>query len=64
MGKKEILDLYDSFFDREVTTQEILETAVRAYKVFFPDFYRIEIVNTKTNEVVDYIDLEEVKRNV
>ncbi len=51
-------ELY-SFDDRTVTTKEVLQTAVRAYKGFLPDFYRIEIINSKTNEVVDYIDLNE-----
>ena len=54
-------DEFDSFIGREVTTKEILETAVRAYKGFLPDFYRIEIINSKTNEVVDYIDLNNKK---
>lgn len=54
-------DEYDNFFGRNVTTREVLETAVRAYKDFLPDFYRIEIINDKTKEVVDYIDLEEIR---
>ena len=53
-------ELY-SFDDRTVTTKEVLQTAVRAYKGFLPDFYRIEIINSKKNEVVDYIDLNEKK---
>ena len=54
-------DEFDNFDEDKVTTKEILETAVRAYKGFLPDFYRIEIINDKTNEVVDYIDVKEVK---
>ena len=54
-------DEFDSFIERKVTTKEILETAVRAYKGFLPDFYKIEIINDKTNEIVDYIDVKEVK---
>lgn len=29
---------------------------MRAYKGFLKDFYRIEIINDETNEIVDYID--------
>ena len=54
-------DEFDSFIERKVTTKEILETAVKAYKGFLPDFYKIEIINDKTNEIVDYIDVKEVK---
>ena len=54
-------DEFDSFDERKVTTKEILETAVRAYKGFLPDFYKIEIINDKTDEIVDYIDVKEVK---
>ena len=44
-----------------MTTKKLLKLAVRAYKAFEPDFYRIEIINDKTNEIVDYIELKEVK---
>ena len=54
-------DEFDSFIERKVTTKEILETAVRAYKGFLPDFHKIEIINDKTNEIVDYINVKEVK---
>lgn len=53
-------DLY-AFDNRPVTTKEVLETAVKAYKGFLPDFCRIEIINDETNDVVDYIDVKEVK---
>ena len=48
-------ELY-SFDGRQVTTKEVLETAMRAYKGFLPDFYKIEIVNDETGEVIDYIE--------
>ena len=54
-------DEFYAFDEKKVTTQEILETAVRAYKDFLPDFHRIEIINDENNEVVDYIDVKEVK---
>ncbi len=50
-------ELY-AFDGRKVTTKEVLETAVKAYKGFLPDFYRIEIINDKTGEVVDYIEMK------
>ena len=53
-------DEFDSFDERKVTTKEILETAVRAYKGFLPDFYKIEIINDKTDEIIDYIDVKEI----
>ena len=54
-------DEFDSLCEKNLTTHEILELAIKVYKGFLPDYYRIEIVNTDTNEVVDYIDLKEVK---
>ena len=44
-----------------MTTKKLLKLAVRAYKGFEPDFHRIEIINDKTNEVVDYMDIKEIK---
>lgn len=49
-------DELDSLGEKNLTTHEILKIAFRAYKGFLKDFYRIEIINTKTNEVIDYID--------
>lgn len=53
-------DEFDSLSEKNMTTKKVLELAVRAYTGFLPDFYRIEIINDKTNEVVDYIDLKDV----
>ena len=50
---------YESLREKNLTTQEILELAMQVYKGFLKDFYRIEIVNDETNEVVDYIDNSE-----
>ena len=55
-------ELY-SFDNRDVTTKEILETAVKAYKSFLPDFYRIEIINDETNEIVNYIEKNDVRKD-
>ena len=54
-------DEFDSLSEKNMTTKKLLKLAVRAYKGFEPDFHRIEIINDKTNEIVDYIDLKEVK---
>ena len=42
-----------------MTTKKILELAVRAYKGFIPSFNRIEIIEDTSNNVIDYIDVEE-----
>ena len=54
-------DEFDSLSEKNMTTKKILKLAARAYKGFEPYFHRIEIINDKTNEVVDYIDVNEVK---
>ena len=54
-------DEFDNLSEEDMTTKKLLKLAVRAYKGFEPDFHRIEIINDKTNEVVDYIDVKEVK---
>lgn len=54
-------DEFDNLSEVDMTTKKLLKLAVRAYKGFEPDFNRIEIINDKTNEVVDYIDVMEVK---
>ena len=46
---------------KNMTTKEILEMAFKVYKGFLKDYYRIEIINDETNEVVDYIDERETK---
>ena len=49
---------FNSLSEKNMTTKKILELAVRAYKGFEPDFYRIEIINDKTNEIIDYINVK------
>ena len=53
-------ELY-AFDNKHVTTKDVLETAIEAYKGFLPGFYRIEIIDDDTNNVVDYINVKEVK---
>ena len=55
------LDEFNNLSEKNMTTKKLLKLAVRAYKDFEPDFYRIEIINDKTNEIVDYIELKKVK---
>ena len=45
--------------EKDMTTKKILELAVRAYKGFIPSFNRIEIIEDTSNNVIDYIDVEE-----
>ena len=47
---------YYSFDELKPTGHEILEVAMRAYKGFYKDFYRIEIINDESNEIIDYIN--------
>jgi len=49
-------DEYDKLSEKKLTTKEILEMAMKVYKGFLKDFYRIEIINDETNEVIDYIE--------
>ena len=53
-------ELY-SLSEKNLTTKDILKLAMKVYKGFLKDFYRIEIINDETNEIVDYIDESEVK---
>lgn len=54
-------DEFDNLRTQNLSVHEILELAMKVYKGFLPDFYRIEIVNTETDEIVDYVDLKEVR---
>ncbi len=52
---------WDDFYaleEKDMTTKKILEMAMVLYKGFLKDFYRIEIINDETGEVVDYIEEE------
>lgn len=56
---------WDEFYNlsnKNLTTKEILTMAKSLYKDFLKKNYtRIEIVNDETNEIVDYIDIKEVR---
>ncbi len=54
-------DELESLSYKNMTTRKTLELAMKVYKGFLKDFYRIEIINDETNEIVDYIDEREVK---
>lgn len=56
-------DEFDSLNEEDMTTHKILEIAMEVYKGFYPEYYRIEIINDENNDVVDYIDEKEVKQN-
>ena len=55
------LYMYSTLNKDKLSTHEVLELALKAYKGFLPDFYRIEIINDETGEVIDYIEDQEVK---
>lgn len=54
-------DEFESLNEEDMTTKKILELAVRAYTGFIPEFNRIEIIDDTSNNVVDYVDVKEVK---
>lgn len=47
---------YYSFDELKPTSQEVLEVAMRAYKDFYKDFKRIEIIDDNNESVIDYIN--------
>ena len=49
-------DEYYSFDKLKPSVHEVLEVATRAYKGFFKDFNRIEIINEETGEIIDFIE--------
>ena len=51
-------DEYYALDEKDLSTHEVLELASKIYKGFLPNFHRIEIINYKTNEIIDYIDLQ------
>ena len=51
-------DEFDNLTETDMTTHKILEMAMKNYKGFLPDFYKIEIVNDETNEIIDSIEEE------
>ncbi len=49
-------DEYYKLFDKKMTLKELLNLAYEIYKSIEKPYYRIEIINDVTNEIVDYID--------
>ena len=52
---------WEKMCEKELSTDKILKTAMRVYREFLKGFYRIEIVNTETNKIIDYIDESEIQ---
>ena len=50
---------FNNLKEKDMTTKKILEMAMKVYKNFLKDYYRIEIINDEMDEVVDYIDERE-----
>ena len=51
-------DEFDSLHSEncQLTTKDILKIAIRAYAQVYKNIYRIEIINIKTNKVIDFIE--------
>ena len=47
---------FDNLSEKDMTIHKVLEMAMENYKGFLPDFYKIEIVNDETGEVIDSIE--------
>ena len=55
---------WDEYYDlgkKNLSTHDVLKLAGKVYKGFIPKFYKIEIINDKTKEVIDYIEINETK---
>lgn len=55
---------WDEYYDlgkKNLSTHDVLKLATKVYKGFIPKFYKIEIINDKTKEVIDYIEINETK---
>lgn len=55
---------WDEYYDlgkKNLSTHDVLKLAAEVYKGFLPKFYKIEIINDKTKEVIDYIEVNETK---
>lgn len=48
-------DEFDNLSSKKLTTKEILEMAMEVYKSLYGDYYRIDIVNTESGEIVDSV---------
>lgn len=49
-------DEFNQLNEQDMTTKRVLEMAMKVYKVFLKDFYKIEIINDETDEIVDSIE--------
>lgn len=50
---------FEQLHNEDLTVHQALELAMEVYKPIRKEYYRIEIVNVDTGEVVDYIDIRE-----
>lgn len=50
-------DEFDNLSKKNMTTKKELELAFKVYKnLYKKEYYRIEIINDETNEIIDYIE--------
>lgn len=54
-------DIYDSLFENQPSLHYILELAFDGYRIYYKDYYRIDIFNIVTHEIIDYIEEKEAK---
>ena len=55
---------WDEYYDlgkKNLSTHDVLKLAAEVYKGVIPKFSKIEIINDKTKEVIDYIEVKEAK---
>ena len=50
-------DDFNNLNEKDMTTKKELELAFKVYKnLYKKEYYRIEIINDKANEIIDYIE--------
>ena len=49
-------DEFNQLSEQDMTTKRVLEMAMKVYKGFLKDFYKIEIINDETEEVLDSME--------
>ena len=53
---------YDSLPSKNLTAKDILKMAFNLYRKSYGNYIRVEIIRIATNEIIDYIDEDEMKK--
>ena len=48
---------FDEIKEDTLNTKEVLKLLFKYYKNYYKDYHRIEIINIKTNEIIDFIEI-------